>query len=291
MESELHGVVKLLAEHRWPFRLHATYDESISRFLDVFEAVNREVPFDGLRWFFDHAETVTERNLERIKALGGGIAVQHRMAYQGEYFVDRYGAKAAEQTPPITQMLRMGVPVGAGTDATRVASYNPWVSLYWLVSGRTVGGLALYPEANRVDRTTALRLYTQGSAWMSGEEAAKGTIAVGQLADLAVLSADYFAVPEEAIRGIQSVLTVVGGKVVYGGEPFADLSPKPLPVTPDWSPVAAFGGYYGGPRFATHTAHCSNATGLHGLFHRLFGSSESDHEPFWGTGGCSCWAY
>lgn len=291
MEGELHGVVKLLAEHRWPFRLHATYDESISRFLDVFEAVNREVPFAGLRWFFDHAETVTERNLERIKALGGGIAVQHRMAYQGEYFVDRYGAKAAEQTPPITQMLRMGVPVGAGTDATRVASYNPWVSLYWLVSGKTVGGLALYPEANRVDRTTALRLYTQGSAWMSGEETAKGAIAVGQLADLAVLSADYFAVPEDAIRGIQSVLTVVGGRVVYGGEPFAGLAPPPLPVTPDWSPVATFGGYYGGPKFATHAAHCSNATGLHGLFHRLFGSTESGHEPFWGTGGCSCWAY
>src|SRR3954470_1059972 len=79
MEGELHRVVKLLAEHRWPFRLHATYDESISRFLDVFEAVDREVPFSGLRWFFDHAETVTERNLERIKSLGGGIAVQHRM--------------------------------------------------------------------------------------------------------------------------------------------------------------------------------------------------------------------
>jgi predicted amidohydrolase YtcJ len=291
MEGELHGVVRLLAEHRWPFRLHATYDESISRFLDVFEAVNREVPFAGLRWFFDHAETVTERNLERIKALGGGIAVQHRMAYQGEYFVGRYGAKAAEQTPPIVQMLRMGIPVGAGTDATRVASYNPWVSLYWLVSGRTVGGLALYPEANRVDRTTALRLYTRGSAWMSGEEAAKGAIAVGQFADLAVLSADYFAVPDEAIRGIQSVLTVVGGKVVYGGEPFADHAPPPMPVTPDWSPVATVGGYYGGPKFAKQPAHCSYATGLHGLFHRLFGSTGSGHEPFWGTGGCSCWAY
>src|SRR4029453_5781840 len=170
LEGELTRVVRLLAEHRWPFRLHATYDESISRFLDVFEAVNRDVPFNGLRWFFDHAETVTERNLERVRALGGGIAVQHRMAYQGEYFVNRYGAKAAEQTPPVAKMLAMGIPVGAGTDATRGASYNPWVSLYWLVSGKTVGALALYPESNRLDRATALRLYTQGSAWMSGEE-------------------------------------------------------------------------------------------------------------------------
>src|SRR5205814_9755433 len=140
LERDLPVVVRLLAERRWPFRLHATYDESIGRFLDVFEAVNREVPLAGLRWFFDHAETVTERNLERIKALGGGIAVQHRMAYQGEYFIDRYGADAAGHTPPIAKMLEMGIPVGAGTDATRVASYNPWVSLYWMVAGKTVGG-------------------------------------------------------------------------------------------------------------------------------------------------------
>src|SRR5438874_10754846 len=122
LEQELTPVVRLLAEHRWPFRIHATYDESISRFLDVFEAVNRDVPFDGLRWFFDHAETVTERNLERIKALKGGIAIQHRMAYQGEYFIDRYGADAAGHTPPIAKMLEMGIPVGAGTDATRAVS-------------------------------------------------------------------------------------------------------------------------------------------------------------------------
>src|SRR4051812_8859127 len=132
MEQELTRVVRLLAEHRWPFRLHATYDESITRFLDVFEAVNRDVPFGGLRWFFDHAETVTERNLERVRALGGGIAVQHRMAYQGEYFIDRYGADAATHTPPIAKMLGMGIPVGAGADATRGASYNPRAALSWM---------------------------------------------------------------------------------------------------------------------------------------------------------------
>ena len=145
MEQELSQVVRLLVENRWPFRLHATYDESISRFLDVFEEVNRDVPFKGLRWFFDHAETITPRNLERVKALGGGIAIQDRMAFQGEYFQDRYGKAAAEHTPPIRRMLEMGIPVGAGTDATRVASYNPWVSLYWLVSGRTVGRMPALP--------------------------------------------------------------------------------------------------------------------------------------------------
>src|SRR5213078_2480989 len=233
LEQELTQVVRLLAANRWPFRLHATYDESISRFLDVFEAVNREVPFAGLRWFFDHAETVTERNLERIKALVGGIAIEHRMAYQGEYFIDRYGADAARHTPPIAKMLGMGIPVGAGTDATRVASHNPWVSLYWMVAGKTVGGTPLYPEGNRLDRLEALRRYTVGSAWFSGEEDHKGALAPGLLADLAVLSADYFSVPEEEIKGIESVLTMVGGKVVYGAGEFASLAPPPLPVLPD----------------------------------------------------------
>ncbi|MBW4958226.1 amidohydrolase, partial [Klebsiella pneumoniae] len=101
MEDELERVVRHLVEHRWPFRLHATYDESISRMLDVFEKVNRDIPFNGLHWFFDHAETITERNIERVKALGGGIAVQHRMAFQGEYFVDRYGKEAVKHTPPV----------------------------------------------------------------------------------------------------------------------------------------------------------------------------------------------
>lgn len=125
--------------------------------------MNREVPFGGLHWFFDHCETISDRNIERIKALGGGIAIQDRMAFQGEYFVHRYGARQAERTPPIRQMLAAGIPVGAGTDATRVSSYNPFVSLYWLITGKPVGGTALYPMSNRLDRAEALRLYTLGS--------------------------------------------------------------------------------------------------------------------------------
>lgn len=286
LEGELTRVVRLLAEHRWPFRLHATYDESISRFLDVFEAVNREVPFNGLHWFFDHCETISERNMERVKALCGGIAVQHRMAYQGEYFIDRYGADAAACTPPISRMLGMGLPVGAGTDATRVASYNPWVSLYWMVSGKTVGGRRLYPESNRLDRAEALRRYTVGSAWFSCEEAQKGAIAPGQLADLAVLSADYLAVPEEEIKAIESVLTVVGGQVVYGAAEFAALAPPPLPALPDWSPTAAYGGYQQpGARVAV-----SGACGLQG--HALVGLllGPSGGAGFWGT-GCDCFVF
>jgi predicted amidohydrolase YtcJ len=131
------------------------------RALNVYEQVNREAPFNGLPWFFDHCETISDRSIERIKALGGGIAVQDRMAFQGEYFVDRYGKHQAERTPPIRRMLEIGVPVGAGTDGTRVASYNPFVSLYWLVSGKTVGGTRSIP-ANRLERMEPW-LYTVGA--------------------------------------------------------------------------------------------------------------------------------
>src|SRR5258707_13101295 len=123
MEPELEAVVPLLAQNRWPWRLHATYDETIGRALDVFERVNRDIPLAGLHWFFDHAETISERSIDRIAALGGGIAVQHRMTYQGEDFVERSGARAAEATPPIARMLEKGLKVAAGTDATRVASH------------------------------------------------------------------------------------------------------------------------------------------------------------------------
>lgn len=140
MESELDKIVELLAANKWPFRIHATYDETIARVLSVFERVNGKTPF-ATRFTIDHAETISERNIERIKALGGGIAIQHRMAFQGEYFVERYGARAAEAAPPVAKMLEVGIPLGAGTDATRVASYNPWVALYWLTQGKTVGGL------------------------------------------------------------------------------------------------------------------------------------------------------
>jgi predicted amidohydrolase YtcJ len=173
MESELKAGICHLVENHWPFRLHATYNETIERALNVYEQVNRETPFDGLHWFFDHCETISDRNIERVKALGGGISVQNRMAFQREYFVERYGSQQAKRTPPIRRMLEMGVSVGAGTDATRVSSYNPYLSLYWLITGKTIGGLSLYSEENRLDRAEALKLYTMGSSWFSTEDEKK----------------------------------------------------------------------------------------------------------------------
>jgi predicted amidohydrolase YtcJ len=294
MDAELYEVAKLLATNRWPFRIHATYDESITRVLDVYERVNREVPFDGLHWIIDHAETISERNIDRIKALGGGIAIQHRMAYQGEYFLERYGAAATERTPPVAQMLAAGVPVGMGTDATRVASYNPWIGLHWLVTGETVGGTRLYPQRHLIDRETALRLYTEGSAWFSSENGRKGALKAGQYADFVALSEDYLSVPESRIKDLSSVLTVVGGKVVHGEGDFSNLAP-PLPAaSPEWSPVGRYRRFAPAPAATMQrgaAACCAVPCGVHGHRH-LFASAArapvSDRRAFWGALGCGC---
>ena len=309
MEGDLEGVVRVLAENRWPWRLHATYDETISRALDVFERVDQDIPLAGLNWFFDHAETISDASIDRIAALGGGIAVQHRMAYQGEYFVERYGHGAAEATPPVAKMLDRGVKVSAGTDATRVASYNPWVSLAWLITGRTVGGMQLYPRANCLDRETALRMWTENVTWFSNEVGKKGRIQAGQLADLIVPDRDFFSCPESEIADTISDLTVVGGKVVYAAGDFADLDTPPPPAMPDWSPVRTFKGYAAWgerpsraeavlSRTAAATwfsagAGSANDCTLHGHAHATAWSAKlpiSDLKSFWGALGCACWA-
>jgi predicted amidohydrolase YtcJ len=243
VEQELTAVTQVVARNQWPLRIHATYDESISRILDVFEPVFKQTGYRA-RWAIDHAETITPRNIARIKAMGGGIAVQDRLAFAGEFFAERYGAQAAASAQPLRAIVDAGIPVGAGTDATRVASYNPWLSLYWMVTGKTVGGTQLASPGSRLSREEALRLYTVGSAWFSGEEELKGRIAPGQYADFAILSADYLSVPEEQIRTIESVLTATGGDVVHSAPPLTTFTPEPLPpVSPAWSPVAVFGGY------------------------------------------------
>ena len=305
MEGELEEVVRVLVQNKWPWRMHATYDETIDRALGVFEKVNRDTPLAGLNWFFDHCETISEKSIDRIAALGGGIAVQHRMAYQGEYFVERYGAGAAEATPPVKRMLEKGVKVSAGTDATRVASYNPWVSLSWLVTGKTVGGMQLYPQRNCLDREAALRMWTENVTWFSNEVGKKGRIEAGMFADLVVPDRDFFACPESEIADTTALLTMVGGKVVYGAGPFAAHDEgAPPPAMPDWSPVRRFGGYGGwgdaegaplqkAMRQAAMSCACANDCNVHGHQHATAWSSKlpiADLKSFWGALGCACWA-
>lgn len=242
LETNLKAIIRLLIIRRWPFRIHATYDESIGRFLDAIEKVNEETPLKGLVWFIDHAETIGEENLQRIKKLGGGIAIQHRMAFQGELFTKRYGSKPALAAPPIKRILELGIPVGLGTDGTRVTTYNPWIALYWITTGKTIGGNQVMAPENAIDRTTALRLATHKGYELIRDEK-KGKIEKGFFADLAILDSDYFTIADEGIKNITSKLTIVDGKIVYGDKDYSDVAPASLPVIPDWSPVKYYGGY------------------------------------------------
>ncbi|MFD6422912.1 amidohydrolase [Streptomyces sp. NPDC060198] len=248
-EVEFEKAVRLLMENGWGFRLHATYDETIRRDLAVFEKLAAEGLFPaGNRWLFDHAETVSTDSLDRVAALGGAMSVQNRLSFQGEAFLRRYGPGVAADAPPVRAMLERGLTVGAGTDATRVSSYNPWIALHWLVTGRTVGDVVLRPPLNRVDRATALAMFTRAGAELTGEQDVKGVLRPGCFGDLAVLSEDYFDVPEQDIAHIESLLTVVGGRIVYATAEYEGLDEELPPVSPAWSPVTRFGGYRAAPR-------------------------------------------
>jgi predicted amidohydrolase YtcJ len=235
--------VRLLAERKWPFRFHCTYDETASLHLNALERVHRDFPLNSLHWIIDHTESLSQRNMERIAQLGGGVSIQNRIAFQEQEFLNRYGPEKAAEAPPIRKMLAAGLPVGAGTDMSRVSSYNPWACLHWLVTGRGEGGAALLSERTRLDRQTALRLWTD-NAWFSREANVKGRIAPGLYADFTALTEDYFRVPEARIREIESELTVVDGQVAHATGDFARLAPAPLPaLEPAWSPVNHFGAY------------------------------------------------
>ncbi|WP_295719001.1 amidohydrolase [Mucilaginibacter sp.] len=242
METDLEPIIRLLVKNRWPFRLHATYGESINRMLNVFEKVNKDMPFNGLRWFFDHAETITDSELARVKALGGGVAVQFRMYFQGELYTKMYG-QPATQLPPIKKMLSMGIPVGMGTDAPRISTYNPWMALHWLLTGKTIGGMQFWPKDQVLDKFTALKLYTSGSAWFSGEQKLKGKLVKGMYADMVILSDDYFTASTEKVKAINALVTVVNGKIVYASGKYSAQNPSIPEVIPAWSPVRYFGGY------------------------------------------------
>ncbi|MFG3498238.1 amidohydrolase [Streptomyces sp. NPDC047928] len=281
-ETEFEQAVRLLTENGWGFRLHATYDETIRRDLAVFEKLAAEglFPGDG-RWLFDHAETVSAGSMDRIAALGGAVSVQNRMSFQGSAFLARYGAAAAGRTPPVRAMLDRGLVVAAGTDATRVSSYNPWVSLHWLVTGRTVGGTPLRPGPELLGRETALALYTRGGARLTGEEDVKGVLREGFYGDLTVLSDDYFTVPDAAIPDIESVLTVVGGRIVYATAEYEGLDEALPPIAPDWSPVARFGGYgAGGARQAERMAEAVAESEEHRHWRAARGSVPGASQPF-----------
>ncbi|SFB63870.1 Amidohydrolase family protein [Rhizobium sp. NFR07] len=151
-----------------PFREHISYNENITPFLDALEALNQEIPFNGLRWSLEHAETISPENIERVKKLGGGIALDHKMALHGDAFIKSRGLDQALRTPRLRQLVDSGIPLAMSTDAFRAATFNPWVGLSWMVTGRSVSGSEVLARENRLTREEALKLFTKGGAWLSG---------------------------------------------------------------------------------------------------------------------------
>ena len=226
-KEQYYEIARWAAARGMTLTQHWNNNKSVGHLLDVFERVNREIPIAPLRWSIAHLNDATPDHLARMKALGVGWLMQNAMYFQGEAFLRERGNEVMRLTPPIRTALNMGLVVGGGTDAHRVMSYNPFVSLQWMIDGRTVGGLATRDADETPTREEALRLYTQGSAWFTFDEAKRGTLKVGKLADLAVLSKDYMSVPAAEVGALTSLLTMVGGRIVYADGPFAALEETP----------------------------------------------------------------
>ena len=236
--------ISKLVQRRIPFREHITYDENITPFLDALEKLNQKMPLDGLRWSLEHAETISPANIARVKALGGGIALDTKLALHGDSFVKTHGRDKALQTPRLRHLVDSGIPLAMTTDAFRAASFNPWIGISWMVSGKSIAGTEILAKDNRLTREEALKLFTRNAAWFISTESEMGMIAPGHLADFALLDRDYFAVPESQIKSVSSVLTVMDGRVVYGAQDYQALTPALPEILPAWSPIKHFGGYY-----------------------------------------------
>jgi predicted amidohydrolase YtcJ len=222
-KEKFRKLLRFLAGAGYNFHLHMTQDNTARQLLTVIEEVNRETPFSRQRIAFAHLEDATPETIARIKKLGGGVSVQDRLVLTGDYYMELWGQAKARNAPPLRTLIDSGVPLGAGTDALRSGNYSPMLSLWWLITGKTVAGTPIRDPKQNVTRAEALRMYTMGSAWFTFAEKRKGSIEPGKLADLAVLNADYLTVPEDQIRSIESVLTMVGGRVVYTASPFTTL--------------------------------------------------------------------
>ena len=171
-KEQLYAAAKWAAERGMSLTQHWQNAKLGGHLLDVFERVNREIPIAPLRWSIAHLNDASDANLARMKALGVGWTMQNAMYFEGERFAEQRGEEVGRRAPPVMSALKIGVPTGAGTDAHRVMSYNPFVALQWLLDGKTVGGTALRGPEQIPTREQALRMYTSGSAWFDHSRAA-----------------------------------------------------------------------------------------------------------------------
>ncbi len=222
----LREITQWLAARGQRMQIHATSNNAASQILDIIEETDRKSSVKDLRWTIAHIEDATPQTLTRMKALGMGYMVQNRLYFEGDSWPKTVTPVIAAKAPPIKDAMAAGLVVGAGTDGTRTSTYNPFVTLQWLVTGKSVKGTVVRTKENSPSREQALRMHTQGSAWFAADEGQRGALEAGKWADLVVVDQDYFKVPEDRISTIKALLTIVGGKVSHATGPFAPLAPK-----------------------------------------------------------------
>jgi predicted amidohydrolase YtcJ len=222
-KDAFYRVARWAADRGMSLTIHWNNDRSVHHLLDVFERVNGEVPLAPLRWSIAHLHDASDASLQRIRALGVGWLMQDGLYFAAPSYIIERGEAQMQRSPPIVSARQLGIVVGGGTDANRVMVENPFVSLRWMLDGLTVDGVVTREKVEIPSREEALRIYTEGSAWFAHDENRRGRLMPGMLADLAVLSDDYFSAPVSDIAKIKSLLTIVGGQIVYAAGPFSDL--------------------------------------------------------------------
>lgn len=220
-KAELAEISRLLAAHGWPIHMHAIFDTTISAVLDVWEEVDQTHRLAGRRFSLAHAEPISRASLERVRRLGVGLAIQNRLMYRSADSAALWGDDTALNSPPLGDILEMGIPLGAGTDATVVTPHDAWLAIWWLVTGRSFDGAPPRSERHRLSVEQALAAYTSGSAWFSFEEDRRGHLEPGAMADLAVLTADPFEIDPESLPDIRSELTLMGGQATHTGPAYS----------------------------------------------------------------------
>jgi predicted amidohydrolase YtcJ len=224
-EEKLRKMARFLIESKYHFQVDVSGNEAVDRWLDTLEQINASTPLAQRRIGFVGLENATPEILARIKKLAGGIIVHDGLVLTGEY-AEQSGLDKGRRAPPLRTAVDSGIPLGAGTNAFQSGKFSPMLSLWWLITGKTVAGSALRAPSANLTRPEALRAHTIGNAWFTFEEGRKGSIEVGKLADLAVLNGDYLTIAEDQIPALESILTIIGGHVVYAAGPYGRLERK-----------------------------------------------------------------
>ncbi len=210
MSAQFEPTARMIAKHGWLLQQHSITLKENDFHLQAFQSIAREYPIDQLRWSIIHLQNIDETRLKTLKDLGAGASAQ------------TWTYLSIAGGPPFRRIVDSGIPAGVGTDSTNVSALDPWLSLFYMTTGRNLAG-RLTNDGQQISRVEALRLYTEGAAWFSFDDHQVGSFVEGKYADLAVLSHDYLTVTDQTIRKIESVLTLVGGNVVHASGNFAGL--------------------------------------------------------------------